>query len=260
MNPRLLRPTSSTLDKDAAVYLNAVAAADQQQLEPAVRKAINDFVIGCKRDGIWDAIKASCILMGARTLSGALTPLKGGAPTNFNNNFVSGDYNRETGLVGDGSTKFLDTNYNGNTPPQDSLSFGVYVDTASSAAASYMGSGLATGGASNFGVFQVSSFLNRNRNATSDNITTTNISQSTGFIGSSRASSSEFTLRIAGGNNVSARASATPVNATFHVFKTNGSTSHINGRLSFFWAGESLNLALLDARVSALVTAIGAAI
>ena len=82
MNPRLLRPTSSSLDRDAAVYLNAVAVADGEQLEPAVRKAINDFVNGCKQDGIWDAIKASCILAGARTLAGALVPLVGTAPTN----------------------------------------------------------------------------------------------------------------------------------------------------------------------------------
>jgi hypothetical protein len=69
-------------------------------LEIGVQSAYNDFVVGCKADGIWDAIKASCILAGARTLSGSLTPLKGAAPTNFN--FVSGDYNRKTGLVGNG--------------------------------------------------------------------------------------------------------------------------------------------------------------
>jgi hypothetical protein len=55
------------------------------------------------------AIKASCILAGARTLAGALVPLAGAAPTNVGP-FVSGDYNRKTGLVGDGSTKYLNSN------------------------------------------------------------------------------------------------------------------------------------------------------
>jgi hypothetical protein len=45
---------------------------------------VNAFVKGCKADGIWSAIKASCILAGADTLAGALVPLVGAAPTNFN--------------------------------------------------------------------------------------------------------------------------------------------------------------------------------
>jgi hypothetical protein len=79
-------------------YIAAVETADGQALEPAIRTAYDQFIRGCKADGIWDAIKASCILSGARSLSGALVPLKGSAPTN--NNFVSGDYVRTTGLVG----------------------------------------------------------------------------------------------------------------------------------------------------------------
>ena len=85
-------------DADAGAYIKSVEVADAQQLELAVAQAINQFVLGCKADGIWSAIKASCILMGARTLTGALTPLVGSAPTNFN--FVSGDYARKTGLKG----------------------------------------------------------------------------------------------------------------------------------------------------------------
>jgi len=97
------------LDPDAAAYITAVEgpSADNQALEPAVITAINDFVVGCKADGIWSAIKASCILAGARTLSGALVPLVGTAPTNFN--FGSGDYARKTGLIGDGASKSLRT-------------------------------------------------------------------------------------------------------------------------------------------------------
>jgi hypothetical protein len=59
-----------TYDEDAGNYIQAVETADAQALEPATRKAINNFVIGCKQDGIWTAIKAGCILAGARTLPG----------------------------------------------------------------------------------------------------------------------------------------------------------------------------------------------
>ena len=64
-------------DTDAAAYITAVETADGQALETAVADAINAFVVGCKADGIWDAIKASCIMAGARTLNGALVPLVG---------------------------------------------------------------------------------------------------------------------------------------------------------------------------------------
>lgn len=117
-----------TYDTDAGNYIQAVEAADGQALESATRKAINDFVIGCKQDGIWDAIKASCILAGARTLAGALVPLVGTAPTNYN--FVAGDYNRKTGLKGNATTKYLNSNRDNAADPQNSSSRCVFVTTA----------------------------------------------------------------------------------------------------------------------------------
>ena len=126
-----------TDDADATDYLAAVQAADGQVLEPAVRLAVNSFVKGCKADGIWTAIKASCILAGARTLAGALVPLVGAAPTNFN--FVSGDYNRKTGLVGDGSTKYLDSNRYANAELQNSRHLAVYATQAMSNNGIYIG-------------------------------------------------------------------------------------------------------------------------
>ena len=99
----------TAFDADAQDYITRVETADGAALEEGVKTAINNFVVGCKADGIWTAIKASCILAGARTLAGALVPLVGPAPTNFN--FVSDDYNRKTGLVGNGSTKYLNTNF-----------------------------------------------------------------------------------------------------------------------------------------------------
>jgi hypothetical protein len=42
-------------DADAKTYITAVETSDGQDLEPGVRAAINDFVVGCKADGIWDS-------------------------------------------------------------------------------------------------------------------------------------------------------------------------------------------------------------
>lgn len=111
-------------DPDAQAYITAVETADGQALETVIRDAINAFVVGCKADGIWDAIKACCIMAGARTLAGALVPLKGPAPTSFN--FTAGNYNRKTGLVGNASNMYLNSNRNNNADPQDNKHLSVY--------------------------------------------------------------------------------------------------------------------------------------
>jgi hypothetical protein len=70
-----LRKGWQPMDTDAAAYITAVETADGQALEAKTKIAIDNFVLGCKADGIWNAIKASCILAGASTRAWALTPL-----------------------------------------------------------------------------------------------------------------------------------------------------------------------------------------
>ena len=249
-------------EPEAVSYVAAVEAADGQDLEFGVAKAINDFVLGCKNDGIWDAIKASCILAGARTLSGALVPLKGTAPTN--NNFVSGDYNRSTGLVGDGSTKYLDSNRNNNADPQDSRHLSIFVSSAESSGAAGMYTGVKTNvtGSSGFGRSSVVSNLFV-RNVSTSGVIIAGKGAATGFIGTKRNVPSEFNFRANNANTIHSIASELPLAANTYVFAANdlgGIAFPTNARLSFYSIGESLDLAALDTRVSDLITAIGAAI
>jgi hypothetical protein len=226
-------------------------------------------VLGCKADGIWTAIKASCILAGARTLTGALVPLVGAAPTNVGP-FVAGDYNRETGLVGDGSTKYLNSNRAGNADPQNNFHMSVYKTSqpssvSGSGAGSYIGhGGGATGRSALFSTsaFTVVSSANRSTAnsgaAISDNVTTT-------FIGTSRSVSANFSLRYAGTDYSYSITSETSNSQSIFVFgrsvaSANTLESPISARLAFYSIGESLDLALLDARVTDLINAIGAAI
>jgi hypothetical protein len=235
----------AALDPDAAAYIAAVEAADTQALEPAVRDAINAFVTGCKNDGIWSAIKASCILAGARTLTGALVPLAGAAPTNFN--FEAGDYDRKTGLVGNGSTKYLDTNRNANADPLNSFHLSAYVSTLGTGA--FFGpTNIATGYSS------MSTVGTRNRNSSGDLYTAV-----AGFIGASRNNSSTYNTRNSSSTSTITKAS---VGAEGGNTLVNGFNNGANGnhRLAFYSIGESLDLALLDARVTALINAFDAAI
>jgi hypothetical protein len=258
MSPRLLRPILSG-DPDALRYIAAVQQADQQSLEPAVRKAITDFVVGCKQDNIWDAFKACCILAGARTLSGALVPLKGAAPTNTN--FVSGDYDRKTGLIGNATSKHLSSNRNHADDPQDNFHMAVYVtDAPTSGTRMHIGAGTSAAGSSQ--IFRATADqIFRFRNPTV--VLIAGDGGATGLIAASRNNSSNFSRRISGSSATVNVVSQTSLNETVGVFTTfvSGAASfHSDGRLAFYSIGESLDLALLDARVSALVTAIGAAI
>ena len=242
------------IDPDAAAYITAVETADGQALEAGVVTAINDFVVGCKADGIWTAIKASCILAGARTLSGALVPLAGTAPTNFN--FVAGDYNRKTGLVGDGVTKYLNTNRADDVDGQNDKHFSVYVPNGINANKSMLG-GLATSPNRFTSLLGQSSEINFAINAPGGvGVPPLN---ATGFMGASRSTSSDISVSSNGvvgsysqnsvpSSSLDIYVLARNLNGTANLFETNP--------LAFYSIGAALDLALLDARVSTLITAL----
>lgn len=259
MNPRLLVPRAN-FDPDAAAYIRAVEIADTQALEPGVKRAIDNFVRGCKSDGIWSAIKASCILAGARTLAGALTPLAGPAPTN-NGPFVSGDYNRKTGLVGNGSSKYLDTNRNNNADGQDSNHQALWLTSAMSISQACIGAGGASTGTSSISTTSGALFNYRSRNGTP--ITGGSSSGTTGLVGISRAASAGYDSRDNGATTARTQASQSAYSGNVFVFARESAGSaglYTGARIAFYSVGEALNLSQLDARVSTLITAIGNAI
>jgi hypothetical protein len=250
-----VRPGYTTTFADANVqaYLTAVEEADNASLEYPVAVAINDFVLGCKADGIWTAIKASCILAGARTLTGALVPLVGTAP--FNNNFVSGDYNRKTGLIG-ASGKFLNANRANNADEQNDSHFSAYVNSrpttgdypALMLAGSYNNNGYSYLYANRAG--NPFFYGGSSRHPTLSAASSSSNYVDNNFLGITRANSTSFTLRV---NKVKFNLT-TPGADSWKIF--DGSTA----RISMYTIGSNLDLALLDARVTALITAIGAAI
>lgn len=250
-------------DPDAATYIAAVEATDLQALESATRVAIHSFVKGCKADGIWPAIKASCILAGARTLAGALVPLVGAAPINVGP-FVAGDYNRKTGLVGDASTKELNSRAAVNaTCPFNNAHVSVYVSSAATSGHSYIGADNFTPNTGEIGIYRnATNFAGRFQ--TTNVYSTSRLSTSVGFIGAARNSSASVSFRSNSTTDSITNAStgSSSSSANIGVFSRNigEPTNRTNGRLAFYSIGESLNLALLDTRVTALINAFAAAI
>lgn len=241
---------------DAAAYIAAVETADGQSLEQGVKDAYEDFIVGLHQDGIWSAIKSACILAGARTLDGALVPLVGSAPTN--NNFVSGDYDREDGLKGNGSTKYLDSNRAENADPQD--------DNHIAANVTFLGSGnriILGGFDSTLSPYRLTEIIT-NYGVRSRSLTAALFGPAAPtFVGNNRNNGSTAEYRAHGSTSSYSSTSLAPGSKTYYVFarNSNGTPAILTeSRLSFYSIGESLDLADLDARVSTLMTDIAAAI
>jgi len=244
-------------DPDARDYILRVEAADGNRLESSVRSAINDFVLGCKADGIWTSLVTSCIMAGARTVAGAITPLVGNAPTN--NNFVAGDYSRTLGLLGNDSNKYLNTGYNNNDTtnfPQNDSHMSCFVSQSQTDVNGTL-VGTTTGLGNRFRIGYTSatniSAVNRSNLASTMNFAPL------GFQAQSRSNSSGWLRRFyysggfQDGNVVSA--SGSPSNELLGVFATGagGAATTTNARMSFYSIGKSLTLSSLDSRVTTLM-------
>lgn len=238
-------------DPDAADYFVRIAAAGSS-ISVDNQAAVNSFIVGCKADGIWNAIKASCILAGADDLTGALVPLVGAAPTNFN--FVAADYSRTTGLVGDGSTKYINSNRNNNSDPQDSRHIYAritepHLDTT--VIRRTIGTSTTSGGTF-WGISNVPAIVTRC--ATSGTVAFT-ATLSTGGVGVSRSNSSNYVRMNYGSVASISGVSVTPANQNIGVFGA-VTVDRTNARLSFYSIGEALDLALLDARITTLMSSL----
>lgn len=252
-------------DADALAYIKAVEAADTSRLETGVRIAINTFVVGCKADGIWNAIVASCIMAGARTYTGALVPLKGNAPTN--NAFGSGDYSRKLGLLGDGTSKYLNTGYNNNESgseqnfPQNDSHISCYVSASQTNA-----TGILVGTAGGIGNrltirhTTATQIQTQNRATTSSTLTVAPI----GFQGNTRNNSANFSRRFTTASGISNATitvnSGGGSNELLGVFATGAGATFSAARMSFYSIGKSLTLSSLDSRVTTLMATLASVI
>lgn len=243
--------SSAGYDADAADYFARIIAADSS-ITTDNKTAVNDFVVGCKADGIWSAIKASCLLAGPDTLAGALVPLVGVAPTKYN--FVDADYSRTTGLIGNGSTKYLDSNRNNSDDPQNSRSFGMYITQANtSIGAAYLGYGVAAGGS------QIISFeggINARVNSSSGSQWTGVVGDPIGLVGVSRSLSTGYFWIAGAQSGLATNTSSAPYSGSQLVYSRSNNPQPSSPRAAFYWIGESLDLALLDARLTTYMAAL----
>lgn len=238
-------------------WIDNVEAADGQFLEAEVKVAISRFVKGCRVDNNLNAIKSCCILAGARTLAGALVPLVGNAPTNVG--FVAADYNRKTGLKGNATNKFLNSNRANNADPQDSKHIAVWMTNAGAAGASFSPIGSGTGAVTGDSMLFVNNTTRFYRANYSNVDGIADVSRVAGFWGVNRGQSSSVVGRYANTNYAIGQTSATPTASNILVFCRGTTSFPVNftdGRILLYSIGESINLEKLDSRIAMLSSAL----
>jgi hypothetical protein len=126
--PRLV--SVSAIDPDVTAWEQAVIAAGGS-VSTGTRGAVNQFTRAAKAVGLWDKLYAADMCAGDG-LTSAIVRLKvpdGVSRSYTNTNFVSGDYTERGsggGLVGNTTTKHLDTGINPSTLGYSVSSFGMW--------------------------------------------------------------------------------------------------------------------------------------
>lgn len=255
-----LREKFITIDPDVINYVTAVETADGAPLEQDVVTAYEAFILGCKIDGIWDSIKASCILAGARTLAGAIIPLAGIAPVNVG--FASSAYNRKTGLKGGTPISGrLSANRVNNADPTSSKHLAVFI-TESPARD---GTGLIIGhgeGAYRTNLVTTATDVRFHINSASS-LTSNVLSDASpvlGLFAASRNSSSTISAVLNGAAYTFTNTALSAGSEASSVLNRNDGGRNSNARISFYSIGESIDLAKLDNRVTKLMTTLSTVI
>ena len=243
-------------DTDAAAYITAVEAADGQSLENSVRVAYDNFFIGTKADGDYSKLNNTRILGGARTLAGALVPLKPAMTAWTNVGFVAGDYSRTLGLKGNGSNKYLDTNVLNNVAPLNDSHLLTYITEARPTAGCYMGAGGGTNQQRHFGFNSSTTIFVR---GTSGAVSFPTV-DATGLIGYTRSIDTSFRVFTGSSSTVITRASNDGPGVSLYVFaRNNDGTADLYSDARIIFASDgTANSTALQGRLDTLKAALGA--
>jgi hypothetical protein len=246
---------SQVSDPDARDYIRRVQAADGTPLELAIMRAVNALVAGVKADGDWANIENAWLFAGVRTLAGAAVPLKGSiAPTLVN--FVSADYSRASGLLGDGVSKTVNLNINNTAFGTQNSKHAASWMTQISTVASQTITGNPIAGGTCLRTSAVTTQILARNNSSNNQIVAGNVA---GFIGVNRSSASNQTLRADSVSSIAANNSALPGSISMYFMSQTGSINFYAGRGAFLSFGGSVDLARYQTRLAAFFAALAAA-
>lgn len=255
-------------DADAATYLAAGEALDGQSLEPAVARAMNEWLFIAPKNTPapiaatnWDAELAgiSINMSGWRTLAAALLPLHPSMPVPTNVNFVQGDYSRTGGLKGDGVGKRISSNVDQVSLPALNRHLAVFQteQRSASGAKSWMGTG--TGRADQLTSETTTVVYLRASSLTGS--TNSVIGNGNGLIAASREGNN-ILKKFYGSSGLPTEttvASSDETSYNISIF-ARGEQNFFDGRLSFASTGLSVDLTSMYSHLTSYKTALAAAL
>lgn len=221
------------IDADALAFFNRVTTAGGS-LSATEQTAINTLVIQMKADGIWTKMKAIYPMVGA-SAAACSQNLKS---SSFTGTFNGGITYASTGVQGNGTTGYMDTNLSSNTSLSlNNLSLNIYSRSNTNISSGDIGDKNTTGFSGLFirltdALYGYLGDLN--------NITTSN-TNSTGFYTISRLSSSQVYFYKNGtalGTNPKSSNSSSLNTGTIDIMRANGQYS--NREYAFASIGDGL--------------------
>jgi len=227
-----------------------------------VKRAINNFVKGCKTDAIWDKLTEVYLLAGV-SFGGLMAKLKfASVATTTNFNFVAADYlsvGSGGGLKGNASDKRVETGIGTDALDINDFAFGVYVTQRNTVACGLFGN---SGGGQDFscGIVDDSSPSNYFARVASSSFIRTSFANYTGEISVRRVGTSlRFVQRQVVG--LEAGSLVGESNGNDLTLFARGASFPADARLSAAWImddGSTGEITKLHTRTNALMTALGA--
>ena len=233
-------------------YFSRLAAAGDTT-HVAYKQPLTNYISSLVALGgaYWDDMLSACSFVGVG-IQGVTVPLRSGMTVPTNNNFVAGDLNQLTGLEGDSSSKWINTNVNGASLLQDDASGSVYVM-----------SGRDTGANRYFEAQNIFSLLGNTTGARGRTHSSTLSNLGTGttvpaLAGWSRDNSADFDYLVFGQSATTVLASTGISTNDIGIFANAAGQNASAARLAIYHVGPALNLATLEALQATLITEIAA--
>jgi len=280
MSPRLLRPRS-TLHPEAASWASRVVA-NGSSVSGSTLSAVDKFVKACYANNIRDRLWRLNVFAGAG-LNAALVPLFRGpsaSGTQYGNtvdqslgspSFGAADYTASAGLLGNGTSKYLDTGFNVNNLTASSFHLASFlVGTQSVTAPRALIGALFNGVTDRFRLYvnatgtPASTYIIASELGVSTTASTNLNNANAGLMLASRVGATDFAIYDDGSSVATNNASTAGVvgASPLFVFARTGPTEYFNGRMGAYSIGagmDSTQVVAYSTAINALQAALGRA-
>jgi hypothetical protein len=235
--------------QDILTHFQVIEQVDSEELESSVKGSILRLVRRLKDQNLWDKIQVINLLCAARTMPGALVPLKGPYP-NTPSTIGLFDYNRRTGLRPSNQNFFFATNIFNNDLQVNDNHVSAYVNELNTFGADLIGDGFTTNSLAIGKFTNTPHFDTRNKNS----ITTRSVEPAwsePSLVGVVRNNTSNYDQRIARTNRTIAQASidqsTVTTNRNIFLFSFWNGTGDF--RVPVYTMGRAIDMSLLEGEI-----------